>query len=87
MRALELFELTRDSGSLLTKGVAHQQTVTELVSRLQARLGEKAVYSPQLSNPRPLINEQRGAQMTTLTVQRHAATATLVINGTRVSTN
>ena len=73
MRALELFELTRDSGSLLTKGVAHQQTVTELVSRLQARLGEKAVYSPQLSSdPRPLINEQRAAQMTTLTVQRHA---------------
>ena len=73
MRAHELFALTRDSGSLLTKGVAHQQTVTELISRLQARLGEKAVYSPQLSSdPRPLLNEQRVAQMTALPAQQDA---------------
>ena len=60
LRADDLHELDSDSGQLLADASRHQGDLPDLLSRLQARLGERAVYSPALSSDfRPLLNEQK----------------------------
>ncbi|RUO45715.1 Y-family DNA polymerase [Idiomarina aquatica] len=60
LRADYLHELDSDSGQLLADASRHQGDLPDLLSRLQARLGERAVYSPALSSDfRPLLNEQK----------------------------
>lgn len=59
LQAQRLYELNRQSGQLLTNSASHQGDLPELLTRLQARLGETALYSPSLSaDLRPLLNER-----------------------------
>ena len=55
-----LYELDRHSGQLLNDSAQHKGDLHELLARLQAKLGEKAIYSPAVTNDfRPLFNEQK----------------------------
>jgi len=58
IHADKLSTLDRESGQLLAEASQHQGDLQELLSRLQARLGEASLYSPGLStDPRPMHNE------------------------------
>ncbi|MGM0481758.1 MAG: Y-family DNA polymerase [Pseudomonadota bacterium] len=59
IQAPQLYELSRQSGQLLTEASTHQGDLPELLTRLQARLGENSLHSPSLSSDiRPLRNEK-----------------------------
>lgn len=58
IHADQLFGLNRESGELLAEGAPHQTDLADVLSRLQAKLGEQALYSPSLSDDlRPQLNE------------------------------
>ncbi|MGM0525977.1 MAG: Y-family DNA polymerase [Pseudomonadota bacterium] len=62
IHADKLSRLDRESGQLLAEASRHQSDLQELLSRLQARLGQTALYSPGLStDPRPRHNEMKKA--------------------------
>lgn len=69
LKADNLYDLDRMSGHLISDGLQHQGDLSDLLARLQAKLGERALYTPAvMADPRPLINEyrQRAGAVTTL---------------------